>query len=299
MGDDRRTSMENLTEKTAAMNLKTGVLENETTGFQRAEERGLTMKIWIFPVGGLGDRELMELTGICQQDRKDRIEKIQNRKKKAQEAGAGFLLKKLQDELKISGGIEYLEHGKPYFPERQDIQFSIAHTDEYVILAYGPEPVGVDAEIVRRAPVSVAERFFRPEERMDLNSLEGIEQDSRFFEYWTGKEAYVKMTGSGLTCPLNSFGVNLPVTEKFLQAEDNLEIFFCREAISISEGRNTILTGVTLMEYRILFDDGSENRQWLMVMVCTDNQLKIPERVRKQKEKTVNLSFSAELVIIE
>ena len=44
------------------------------------------------------------------------------------------------------------EYGKPYFEERRDIHFSISHAGEYILIAIGSEPLGVDIEM--RRPVS-------------------------------------------------------------------------------------------------------------------------------------------------
>jgi 4'-phosphopantetheinyl transferase len=70
--------------------------------------------------------------------------------------------------------------------------------------------VGVDVESLRRAaPLEVADRFFAPAEVAALRALPEREQASRFFDYWTFKESYVKARGLGLRLPLDKFVVVL------------------------------------------------------------------------------------------
>ena len=55
----------------------------------------------------------------------------------------------------------------------------------------------------------LADRFFRPEERDFLLSLDTPERAEAFFRLWTVKESYLKFTGKGLGGGLASFGADL------------------------------------------------------------------------------------------
>jgi 4'-phosphopantetheinyl transferase len=70
---------------------------------------------------------------------------------------------------------------------------------------------GIDVEDIRRIddPMELAGYAFSSAELADLKSLAADEQRTRFFEYWTLKEAYLKARGVGLSEPLDrfSFGV--------------------------------------------------------------------------------------------
>lgn len=101
---------------------------------------------------------------------------------------------------------EYNEQGKPYVPS--GVHFNMSHSGDYVVLAVSDHPVGIDIERLRHKRLSVAKRFFCREEYEDIINAGGEkEQDRRFLEYWTFKEAYVKYLGKGLAVPLNSFRV--------------------------------------------------------------------------------------------
>jgi 4'-phosphopantetheinyl transferase len=70
-------------------------------------------------------------------------------------------------------------------------------------------------------------RFFAPAEAAALASLPASEQQVRFYEYWTVKEAYLKARGLGLALPLDGFAVsfppNAPPTIAFTSIDDRPE----------------------------------------------------------------------------
>lgn len=78
------------------------------------------------------------------------------------------------------------ENGKPYFPEHPGLHFSISHTKTAVLAALSAYPVGADVEL-RRA--------IRPETERRL--METPCGDLEFFELWTLRESYYKLTGRG------------------------------------------------------------------------------------------------------
>ncbi len=98
------------------------------------------------------------------------------------------------------------EHGLPH------LQFNISHTDKLIVCAVLMDnEIGVDVEYTLRPgeTIAVADRFFSKKEVGDLMMLPEEDQRSRFFDYWTLKEAYIKACGMGLTIPLNDFSFDL------------------------------------------------------------------------------------------
>ena len=83
--------------------------------------------------------------------------------------------------------------------------------------------MGVDLELVRKlGGQEIAERFFSPQEVMELSCLPQSLRDEGFFLCWTRKEAYVKARGEGLNIPLKSFHVTLtPGKPECLHATDD------------------------------------------------------------------------------
>jgi len=100
-------------------------------------------------------------------------------------------------------------HGRPEIAApRSSLRFNLSHTKGLAACAItdGCE-VGIDVEHIGRslAPHKLAKRFFSEREAADLNQLSGGLEHSRFLEYWTLKEAYIKARGLGLAIPLSSF----------------------------------------------------------------------------------------------
>ncbi len=76
--------------------------------------------------------------------------------------------------------------GKPFFPGRPEVHFSLSHTKGACLAVLSDAPVGCDIELVRPVSGSAVRRVCTAEE---LESLD-------FFSLWTLKEAYFKLHGS-------------------------------------------------------------------------------------------------------
>lgn len=88
---------------------------------------------------------------------------------------------------------------------------SLSHSDGLAAAAAADVPVGLDVQ--RLSPAFTAqqvERFCRrlhPEEAEMLLGLPEEQRREAFCRLWTGKESVLKLSGLGLTCPLNRFAV--------------------------------------------------------------------------------------------
>lgn len=100
--------------------------------------------------------------------------------------------------------LERHKAGKPRVRGREDFHFNISHAGNWVVLAFGNTPVGVDVEVHRaRLPIRrFSARFYAPEEQNFVDSDAG-----RFLQVWTGKESFLKYLGSGIDRKLSSFSV--------------------------------------------------------------------------------------------
>ncbi|MGH9142427.1 MAG: 4'-phosphopantetheinyl transferase family protein, partial [Vicinamibacterales bacterium] len=101
-------------------------------------------------------------------------------------------------------------HGKPYLIDPGEFRgsFSLSHTHGMVAcVVTGQGDIGVDVERVDRDLnlEDIARRYFAPAEARLLAQLEPDAQRSRFFEFWTLKEALVKALGVGIATSLASF----------------------------------------------------------------------------------------------
>lgn len=110
--------------------------------------------------------------------------------------------------LKKYYGIDYKKHtikfqdrGKPYFIEKKMPSFNLSHTKNLVGIIVSEKRVGIDIENMQNETyenIKSLMKFCFSEKECKYVSL-GEEGDrQRFYEVWTGREAYYKMTGEGL-----------------------------------------------------------------------------------------------------
>jgi 4'-phosphopantetheinyl transferase len=107
----------------------------------------------------------------------------------------------------------YTPQGKPLLanPHPQTIAFNLAHSQSIALFGFAELPapsqplLGVDIEQIRpmSEPEKLAQRFFAPSEYQALMQVPSEQRLTQFFRYWTGKEAYLKATGTGLSYGLD------------------------------------------------------------------------------------------------
>jgi 4'-phosphopantetheinyl transferase len=108
-------------------------------------------------------------------------------------------------------------YGRPEIGNAQakdfNLSFNVSHTHHLIVLAVTEQrALGVDVEniIARGASIDIADRLFAPAEVVALAAVPHHQQQYRFFEYWTLKEAYIKARGLGLSLPLDKFSFHYP-----------------------------------------------------------------------------------------
>jgi 4'-phosphopantetheinyl transferase len=107
-------------------------------------------------------------------------------------------------------------YGKPHIEETQSelsqLTFNLSHTQGLIALAITKTlAIGVDVESVcaRPNPFGIAENYFSPDEITEFNRVSPDQKTTRFYEFWTLKESYIKARGLGLSIPLNKFSFRL------------------------------------------------------------------------------------------
>ena len=79
------------------------------------------------------------------------------------------------------------ERGKPYFPARPDIRFSLSHTRGYVLCALGNVSVGADVQLISEKDAPFTLRLMDEREARDFT----------LHELWCLRESVFKLTGRG------------------------------------------------------------------------------------------------------
>lgn len=104
---------------------------------------------------------------------------------------------------------KYGTNGKPYLAGRQDVYFNLSHSEDIVICAISSQEIGCDVEKISEINLGIARRFFSTEE-YEIITAGKTEEEMRdiFFRLWTLKESFIKLTGRGLSLPMNSFCIH-------------------------------------------------------------------------------------------
>ena len=145
--------------------------------------------------------------------RRAKIDSYYFEKDKRLSLGAGMLLDiGLSDyglkESEVS--ISYGTNGKPYLPMEPHIHFNISHSGKIAVAVFADVETGCDVELVQKADLSLAERFFCAWEYGYIVQQDGEEQRGEaFYRLWTLKESFIKATGIGLSLPLDKFEINV------------------------------------------------------------------------------------------
>ena len=99
--------------------------------------------------------------------------------------------------------------------QRRELSFNESASDGLALFAIARAmQVGIDVERIRPVPDAkgIVARFGSPTEAAGYAGLQQSD-DVAFLRWWTAKEAFVKMVGSGLNHPLDAFSVSFPSQE--------------------------------------------------------------------------------------
>ncbi len=104
--------------------------------------------------------------------------------------------------------------GKPVLRSHPEIHFSISHSGGCAAVAVSDAEIGLDAELIGKAPVNVLKRAFCPAEIRQIQSAD--DPDPEFFRIWTRKEAYGKYLGTGLSSQVLKTDTMLPEHDRHI-----------------------------------------------------------------------------------
>ena len=111
--------------------------------------------------------------------------------------------------------LRYRPHGKPELepdcaPDAASLRFNLSHSGSRALILLARVEVGADIEHLRkRRTDDIARRFFAPGEQQRLFALPADAREAEFFRLWTCKEAFLKVTGEGLSRSTRSYEIEL------------------------------------------------------------------------------------------
>lgn len=138
------------------------------------------------------------------QKRLAKIRRLSRHEDRQRSLGAGILLGEYlrahgrhPDEVRTGPG------GKP---EADGLFFSLSHSGGIAVLAAADCEIGCDAEEMKGVRSRAAAYSFSQREKELLRCSSDPERT--FYSIWTAKEAYLKMTGTGITVPMREIDVS-------------------------------------------------------------------------------------------
>ena len=107
-------------------------------------------------------------------------------------------------------------HGRPYLLGPCPMSFNLSHTSGLVACGVFQENIGVDVELLRDNVDmrTLSRRVLSARETKSLD-LDAPASQTRFFDYWTIKEAYSKARGLGITMPFRLLDFCIDSNGKF------------------------------------------------------------------------------------
>ena len=158
---------------------------------------------------GITFGDVESLSALLPEERQEKIRRLRRGQDKVNSLFTGLLIKKrLSEILRLPDAdryIRYGRYGKPVLIHPARGYFSVSHSGGMIGFVFSGMPVGIDVESFGRYNLRIAGRFFRQPEQESVENAE--DPSAAFCRIWTAKEAFLKMTGSGLSRPLNSFNV--------------------------------------------------------------------------------------------
>ena len=193
------------------------------------------LKIYVADLSPLENTQIYEnVYNSLPESRRNKADRVKPVEGKRESIGAAWLLKyslRSMGRENLMDRIVVDESGKPGFDlsALQDMEgslyFNLSHTRGMAMCVLSSEPVGCDIQIMNRNSIKIAKRFYTEQEKLyvfeglhndfenDLIDINELEEDirenicSRFYRVWVMKEAYVKLTGEGLSRDFGSFCV--------------------------------------------------------------------------------------------
>ena len=163
--------------------------------------------------------------GLLPLSRLEKAEKLKNDGAKAQSIAAGLLLMvgtmlyidseeqgfKLQELthaaiMHLANKYADVYESKISNNDKESFYTNLSHSGDYVVLAVGDSPVGIDVEHKNDKDFKVTKRMFtETEQSYILNGADIESSQQRFRDIWTINEAFLKCLGIGISVPLNTF----------------------------------------------------------------------------------------------
>ena len=108
-----------------------------------------------------------------------------------------LMLKELLKPLGINNmKMDFNEHGKPFLTHYPNIHFNLSHCKNGIAVVVDFAPVGIDIESFRKDNIALLRKTMNPAEAEWIST--SPDPMETFTQFWTKKEAVVKLRGTGI-----------------------------------------------------------------------------------------------------
>ncbi len=162
---------------------------------------GVRVSLLMLDAAALSGNELAEIAANASEYRLSKAQNYRLERDRRLCLGAARLLDVMLgefDTVEKSAPLRFTDSGKPYYPGIP-VSFSIAHSYDFVLLAYTMDNVDIGCDIEKIRPVKhELARYVLGDRAYGQYSLLADADAERFFcGVWTKMESYVKATGEG------------------------------------------------------------------------------------------------------
>ena len=92
--------------------------------------------------------------------------------------------------------MDFNEHGKPFLAHHPEVHFNLSHCKNGIAVVVDASPVGIDIESFHPSNLALIKKTMNPAEAEQIfTSSDPVEA---FTQYWTKKEAVLKLRGTGI-----------------------------------------------------------------------------------------------------
>lgn len=170
-------------------------------------------------ISGLSDEDIDRWHNTAPRDRISAVERKRNEADRLRSILGDVLAVRTINDITCRTDIVLKRDasGRPYV-DSLPLFISVSHSGSIAVCAVSDRPVGIDVEQIKKRSFKLTDRIFSKDEIAYISG-----SAKRFFEVWTAKEAYAKMTGEGIRAVLrgiytdiksgNVMGEALSITE--------------------------------------------------------------------------------------
>ena len=157
------------------------------------------------------------LLAECGQKRRERIARMKAEGERLRLLGAGYLETLVLREAGEGAQLYADERGKPHIRLREDspyfaegLYYSLSHSGEHIVCALADAEIGVDIQEPKGLTEGLQKRILTENERR--SGLFRLPE--AWFKLWCVKEAYMKLTGEGLSLAFDRIEVAFDAAQR-------------------------------------------------------------------------------------